>query len=384
MSQLPPIEFPVPGPEVDSSPIVVKEGDDIVSEIPSQRFAMPSFSEEDYHLSESWYCEGIPRGGNAPRADAMATCSSDGNIYVSYQHPTVLVVHKSADQGRTWEKVDVVQPPPNRQYGVVSAFGAVPDGSLVVMYSGRLTPSPRWSVPMEDPAWTAFGRNGWSHFARSEDGGVTWHFMHKVDKGQARLVQGLGQIKPLADGSVIATSTLCMEDGLHADHIWRSADGGKSFELSNSISPHSGETKIEQLPSGRLLAAVRTVHSDYMDPRNKRTAMITSDDNGQTWSEHVMLTTDIGDCPGEFVALPDGRAVFLYCKRYAPAAIVARISPDGGQTWNSQTLLVRQMEGDNPGVYPSSLLIDDQTILTISSTIQGTPPQAIRWQVPGE
>ena len=368
--------------QTDSSPIVVKEGDKLVGEIAAERFPMPLFTDDDYHLSESWYCEGVPRGGNAPRADAMATQAPDGTIYVSYQHPKVLIVHKSADRGRTWEKVDVIQPPPNHQYGNVYAFGAVPDGSLVVMYSGRLVPSPRWTVDQSDPAWAAFGRNGWTHFAKSTDGGVTWHFMHQADQGDAKNVQGLGQIKTLADGSVIASATLCTEDGHHADHFWRSTDGGQTFKLSNAISHHSAETKIAQLPSGRIIAAVRTVYSDYHDERNKRTAMITSDDNGQTWSEHVMLTTEIGDCPGEFVALPDGRCVFLYCKRYTPAAIVARVSPDGGETWNPQTLLVRQMEGENPGVYPSSLLLDDQTILTVSSTHEGTPPQAIRWNLP--
>ncbi len=93
-----------------------------------------------------------------------------------------------------------------------------------------------------------------------------------------------------------------------------------------------------------------------------------------------MLTTELGDCPGEFISLPDGRVVFL--KWYTPAAIVARVSHDEGRTWNGPIYLVRQIEGENSGVYPSSMVMDDGTILTISSTHEGTPLQAIRWKLP--
>lgn len=91
-------------------------------------------------------------------------------------------------------------------------------------------------------------------------------------------MQGLGQVKTLTDD--IATATFCMTDEYHIDHIWRSTDSGKSFNLSNPITHHSAETHIKQLPSGWLLGVVRTVYPQYEDSRNKRTTMIASDDNG--------------------------------------------------------------------------------------------------------
>ena len=122
-----------------------------------------------------------------------------------------------------------------------------------------------------------------------------WQQLPQAEKGDAQNVQGLGEIKPLADGSVIATATL-RGTAMRQDYIWRSNDGGKSFALSNPIGDRTGETHILQLPSGRMLAAIRTVYDNYDHPRNKRTAMAVSDDNGYTWTEPELLTTALGDC----------------------------------------------------------------------------------------
>ena len=344
--------------------------------------------DEDYHLAESWYRDGTPSATMAPRGDPVAALGPDGAVYVTYQHARVLVLHKSTDGGQTWEKVNVVQPPPNAQYGIVLGYGVLPDRNQILLYAGRMTPAPNWNAP--DPAQDAIDwfATGWTYFARSPDGGQTWHFFQQVDKQDAVNIQGLGRIMAVRDGSVIATATLRFpgrsedETWLVRDYVWRSADRGKSFQRTAFIANHSGETQITQTQSGRLLGAVRTSN---FHPSPKQMMLTVSDDHGRTWSDPLLVTDEYGTCPGEFVALPDGRVILVYCRRYHPGAgFCAKISPDEGKTWNSQTLVIRPVEEPNPGLYSSSVLLRDGTILTIAGQHEGSALQAIRWRLPAK
>ena len=80
--------------------------------------------------------------------------------------------------------------------------------------------------------------------------------------------------------------------------------------------------------------------------------MSISDDNGHTWSQPRMLTSELGDCSAEFVSLPDGRLVILYCRRYPPAAIIGKVSADEGATWITRHLILRRVVGTTRASIP--------------------------------
>ena len=335
---------------------------------------MPGLSPTDYPEPET------PPECGYPRADPLLTHAPDGTLYATYQHPVALVLHASTDSGKTWERVAVARPPPGGEKGGVISFGVLRDGALVLLYQDA---APRYVNGVHHEA------NPRSHFARSDDGGATWTRLHEVDAGgPENRVQGLGEFKSLADGTAIATASLLTPplppEGLNlSDHIWRSDDGGYTFALADPVGDHTAETRILQLPSGRLLAAIRTVYRDYDHPRNKRTAIASSDDGGRTWTEPRLVTTDIGDCPGEFLRLPDGRIALVYCHRYPPApGIYARVSGDEGETWDEIRYAVRVVADDKCGVYPASVVLTDGSILTVCGSHVDVPLQAVHWMMP--
>jgi hypothetical protein len=346
-----------------------------IIEIEAERCELPALQRSDYPNPDA------PAESGYPRADPFLTITPDGTLYAAYQHPSVPVIHVSDDGGRSWDRVQIDRPPPGGPHGGLIAFGAVADATLVLLYSDAV---PKYVKGVREEVDFA------NHFARSEDGGATWDRLHTADAGGPdHRIHGLGNISMLRDGTVIVTATVVRPplppEGLNlADHIWRSNDGGRTFSLGAPIGDHTAETHILPLPSGRLLAAIRTVYADYEHPRNKRSAIAVSDDQGNTWSEPRLITQDIGDCPGEFVLLPDGRLVFLYCHRYPPGpGIYARVSEDEGETWSAGRFAVRVLRDDQCGVYPASVLLHDGVILTISGSHVGVPLQAIRWRVPG-
>ena len=116
------------------------------------------------------------------------------------------------------------------------------------------------------------------------------------------------------------------------------------------------------------------------DPLHKRTWMAESNDAGHTWNNFRQLTTLIGDTPGDFVRLRDGRLVFTYSHRYPPAAgVYARISEDEGRTWRSELLALRTQK---QGGYPSTTVLKDGTIVTLCGMSEVGTVQAVRWRLP--
>ena len=369
---------------MDAAPILIERAGQVVGRIAAQRVGLPRVTEDEY--AHSVYSQ----DGGYPRADPMTTLAGDGTIYVGYQHPPAVVVHKSVDGGRSWQCVAVRERPKYWEYGIVRSFGSADNRALVALYTGCPTPPPGDTGADAGARWMRWSQTGKAHFARSEDGGETWQYLHEADLGPGTSLEGLGRVQPLANGTVIAVATPWHEAHQPYDRIWRSTDVGRSFRLDAALPEHSAESHILQLNSGSLLAAMRTVYTtpnygphQNDHPRHKRMALTRSDDDGKTWSPPQMLTTLIGDCPGELIGLGDGRLVFLYCHRYPPrTGIYGRVSHDQGQTWQQDQLVLTLMNDDQPGAYPSSVLLDDQTIVTVQAQHEHGPAQAIRWKLP--
>jgi hypothetical protein len=68
-----------------------------------------------------------------------------------------------------------------------------------------------------------------------------------------------------------------------------------------------------------------------------------SDDGGTTWSP----TQDTGIVGGPLnpLALPDGRLLVTYPRRTAPRGVRARVSPDGGRSWEPEVILFDEASG---------------------------------------
>src|SRR5688572_5137586 len=123
-------------PDLLKQPVLLANGPTNVAELPAQRYGMPEITKPEF-LKCASQVESV-----FPRADPIAACSPRGEIYVAYQHPAVVVLHKSSDEGQTWQRVRVAEPPPFSSYGSVLAFGVARSGALILLYSGRPTNPP--------------------------------------------------------------------------------------------------------------------------------------------------------------------------------------------------------------------------------------------------
>ena len=159
------------------------------------------------------------------------------------------------------------------------------------------------------------------------------------------------------------------------------------------------------LPSGRIFATLRyqreSLPSDSSDleRRNrsispgspwKNVFVLDSEDGGVTWSVPRQLTTVFGQTFGYPAALSNGTVVVIHDTRYGPGPPGSRamISHDEGQTWLDEVYYLDYTTFT--GSYTASVVIDDDTILTIAGSSQAgngwdlvknnTDMYAIRWK----
>jgi len=194
--------------------------------------------------------------------------------------------------------------------------------------------------------------------------------------------------------------------------VFVSADGGNSFPVVNLTSTFWMEAHILELQSGNLLMAIR-----YQRNRNvgetdeeilalggnvspehpfnfKNVFLADSGDKGVTWTNFRPLRDSTGkvlikydECHGQLVQVPDGRVVLLHDNRNPSEErdVRARVSSDGGQTWDPDIYYMSFGRGD-----PASVALDDGTIVTVtgswpygpSGPIGPSTVKAIRWKLP--
>ena len=119
--------------------------------------------------------------------------------------------------------------------------------------------------------------------------------------------------------------------------IFRSTDSGKTWKFDSYL-PKIAETGFLHLGGRRMLAAFRNESGKH---DSKTVQLANSEDGGRTWHSHRPLTRMYGQAHGDLVALPGGGVVATFENRYPYAdggAILARVSWDGGQTWEPETL----------------------------------------------
>ena len=206
--------------------------------------------------------------------------------------------------------------------------------------------------------------------------------------------------------------------------MYRSTDGGSTWEGPFKVRNSLSEGGITALPSGRLLATVR--HQRGLRPTDpldladqvakyggshgrqalwsqvyKHVFLMDSDDGGKTWTNFRMLTTALGQCYGFPVSLGGGTVVVIHTSPYGyavgrPGRVVkppkispqqelfspgvpsarAVISHDEGRTWEDEAYYV--YFGPMSG-YNQSVLLKDGTILTVAA-LDDKEKVAVRWK----
>ena len=292
-----------------------------------------------------------------------------------------LDVIRSTDQGKTWSApVTVVDSPEDDRN---PAFGQLRDGTVVLGYAvarnyeatGRTFKGPR-SARVFDGVY----------ILRSRDNGRTWsnpvlsETIHQSYAGKG-VVSPYGKIVQLKDGTALMAVYYEFFDGRGFEsHLYRSHDGGATWGEPSIIGKGYNETAVVVLPSGEVLAGLRS-------GKEKSLWLARSGDGGRTFSEARALTKDMQH-PADLIALKGGRVLLTYGERNSPRGVQALVSTDGGITWGEPIVLSNDAPNIDCG-YPSSVELPDGRIATMYYQVNDdkvTPGSAearvIIWRLP--
>jgi hypothetical protein len=144
----------------------------------------------------------------------------------------------------------------------------------------------------------------------------------------------------------------------------RTTDGGKSWQFLAWIAGEPAGYAIMpstvRLALAELLSAIRC-----RDGAKSWIDTYRSLDNGQSWKLDQTPAPDLGEGnPPSMIRLADGRVCLTYGYRAKPYGIRARLSSDGGHTWDEEIILRGDGGGRDVG-YPRSVQRPDGKIVTV-------------------
>lgn len=310
---------------------------------------------------------GHPQGANV----AMA---ADGTVYVAMSDK----ICKSTDGGRSWQAVEHREPRLghfNTHCG--SAPAVLENGALLAVSEQGEAADPLIVL-------------------RSEDEGRSWDEASRIEIGFNQTSRSVYKLFHLG-GDAVLCPVQC-SDVTYADDrnsvyaagkarllVYRSEDGGSTWQEPAQICLWSGEPGLGRMASGRILAVVRhqrarlpedpegledITGATRIDPTRpyKHICLADSDDDGHTWKRFRQLTTEFGQCYGFPAGLSDGRVAVMHDTRYGPGPQGGRamISLDEGANWENETYYV--WRGAAASGYSQSVVFDDDTILTVAGS----------------
>ena len=116
---------------------------------------------------------------------------------------------------------------------------------------------------------------------------------------------------------------------------------------------------------GRLICHLRV--PTISEPRSHTTYQSISDDGGKSWTNPVPLLGggDLDGTPCHIFKHSSGVLVSVYGKRKPPFGIVAMISTDGGESWDTSDYRIYTNSISPDLGYPSTVELDDGSCLTV-------------------
>ena len=236
----------------------------------------------------------------------------------------VVVIHRSADGGVTWERAGDLPQPPDTGVGfrIPGGFGVTAQGEVIacVRYPGSEVDG--------------------QLVARSRDRGDTWSPLDPIDSAPFDRMGPGGNLVTMADGTLIAAGEWGEERDDDEPPDWaatitRSQDGGHSWESWRRIQGPADtglyffDLRLARLADDRLLAAFWTHDLTKDEGVNVHTSF--SLDAGATWSDPraAGFWGQVTDIHG----LQSGRVIAVTNHRREPMGVRAVLSDDGGASF---------------------------------------------------
>jgi sialidase-1 len=263
-----------------------------------------------------------------------------------------IVLHRSKDEGKTWEQLEVVAdrgtdtlgnpcPAFDRQTGTLWL--------LMTLSPGELS---------EEQIVEGEAKHGTRVLVTSStDDGATWAKPREIT-AEAKLPEwtwygtGPGVGIQLARGRLLIPSYhVEPKTKIYRSHALFSDDGGKSWQIGDSLSDHTSESAALERADGSLYYSARTVIG-----QNER-SIGNSADRGQTfdrvgfdaalYDSHCQASllalspTAVAKVATSSKAIDKAKPLWLYCSPAGPGRrnLTFRISTDEGRTWPRAKLI---------------------------------------------
>jgi sialidase-1 len=213
---------------------------------------------------------------------------------------------------------------------------------------------------------------------RSTDGGITWS--RRFDS----IVNSPHGPIQLRDGRLLyAGKMLWTNDRLVG--VCESKDDGETWRWLASIPIRPGDdvTNYHELHAveakdGTILVHIR--NQNVAD--NRETLQSESMNAGKTWSQPHSI--GVWGLPSYLLRLRDGLIVMTYGHRRAPLGNQVRLSDDNGQTWSDAMMISADGTSTDLG-YPSTVQLQDGSFLTVWYELMKSHPKAVlrqaRWRL---
>jgi len=206
---------------------------------------------------------------------------------------------------------------------------------------------------------------------RSTDGGRTWSPRY------ASLVNSPHGPVQLADGRLLYAGKE-LWTGTGRVGVCESLDDGQSWRWLADIPPREGDTIADyhelhgvETADGRLIVHIR----NHNKANAGETLQSESTDGGKSWS--VPKSIGVWGLPSHLVRLKSGHLLMSYGHRRAPLGNQARVSVDHGRTWSEPLVISADGLTGDLG-YPSTVELDDGTLLTVWYEHQADVPSVLR------
>lgn len=213
---------------------------------------------------------------------------------------------------------------------------------------------------------------------RSTDGGVEWSARYRVPVNSPH-----GPVS-LDDGRLLYAGK-----ALWTDHetvgVVTSGDDGQSWSdiVTIPVRPGDKRQNYHELHAvdagdGRLIAQIR----NHNQQNHHETLQTESTDGGRTWSEPHSI--GVWGYPSHLLKLRDGRLLMTYGHRRKPLGNQARLSEDAGRTWSDPVIISGDATSGDLG-YPSTVELADGDLVTVWYERRPGSPNAVlrqaRWKL---
>ena len=305
----------------------------------------------------------------------------------------------SRDDGATWSwpRVLLDSAIDDRDAGVLETV----QGTLLVTTFTSLAYEP---LLKKQAALVELSTNGWKSAGMKPEQFARWKACHeRLNDAERKAELGQWLIRSADGGKTWSTrlpspvnsphGPIQLRDGrlLYAGkELWatpkrvgacESADDGRTWRWLAEIPARAGETCADyvelhavEAASGRLLVQAR----GHGVTNKFETLQAESDDGGKTWT--ALHSIGVWGAPSHLLRLRDGRLLMTYGYRRPPFGNQARVSADEGRTWSEPLFISRDAANGDLG-YPSTVELDDGTLLTIWYEQLKDVPKAVLRQV---